>query len=126
MKRSWFGFFLLAALLILALGASWGMERIHQPIAQDLIQAAQCAQDGRWEQAQALLGRAGARWAEWDGLRACLADHTPVEEIDAELSQLPVYAQARQAADFAAACLSTARKVAAMGQAHGLGGGNLL
>ena len=40
MRRSWIGFFMLLVLLAGALGVTWGMEKIHRPIARELEQAA--------------------------------------------------------------------------------------
>ena len=39
MKRSWFGLGLLAVLLAGGLLVTWAMERIHEPVARDLITA---------------------------------------------------------------------------------------
>ena len=46
MKRCWFGAGLLIALLVVSLGVTWGMDKIHEPIAADLNQAAECAELG--------------------------------------------------------------------------------
>ena len=42
MKRCWFGLGLLVVILAISLGVTWGMVKIHEPIAADLRQAAQC------------------------------------------------------------------------------------
>ena len=126
MKRSWIGLFLLLLLLAAALGATWGMERIHTPIARELEQAAELALEGDWERADALSTDADRRWQRWAHFRGCLADHTPMEEIDGLLAQLEVFRKAREDSDFAAACACAARKVEAMGQAHGLSWWNVL
>ena len=49
-----------------------------------------------------------------------------MEEIDGGFAQVKAYSQAGEPADFAAACAQTARRVEAMGQAHGLNWWNVL
>ncbi len=126
MRRSRIGFFLLLVLLAGALGVTWGMEKIHEPIARELEQAADRALAGDWESADALSEDAALRWERWAHFRGCFADHTPMEEIDGILAEVSVCRAAREKADFAAACACAARKVAAMGQAHGLSWWNVL
>lgn len=126
MRRSWIGFFMLLVLLAGALGVTWGMEKIHRPIARELEQAAGRALAGDWESADALSVDAGVRWERWTHFRGCFADHTPMEEVDGVLAEVSVYRAAQEEADFAAACACAARKVAAMGQAHGLSWWNVL
>lgn len=126
MKRSWIGLFLLLVLLILGGLATWGMGRIHEPIAKDLEQAAACSLPGDWESADKFFQNAKVNWKKWEHFRACLADHSPVEEIDAGFAELQVYSAAREDAAFAASCMALARKVAAVGEAHGLYWWNML
>ena len=88
MKRCWFGVGLLAVLLVASLSVTWGMEKIHRPITADLNQAAECAELGDWVNAESLSRRAEAAWNKWEHFRACFADHTPTEEVSAELAAL--------------------------------------
>lgn len=126
MKRSIFGL----VLLLLLLGSSWissiMMDRIHRPIAEKLDQAAVCALESNWQQADLLCGQALEQWQTWAHFRGCFADHAPVEEIEADAASLKVYAANRDGATFAAACYQLARQVQAMGDAHGLLWWNLL
>ena len=55
MKRCWFGAGLLIVLLAVSLGVTWGMDKIHEPIAADLKQAAECAELGDWHNAETTL-----------------------------------------------------------------------
>ena len=126
MKRSWFGFGILLVLLIAALLTTWAMDEIHEPIAGDLEQAAEFALLDDWENAELFYSRAAEKWEKWEHLRACFADHTPVEEISAELAELEIYGIARENAAFAAACAETAEKGEAVGEAHGLVWWNIL
>ena len=126
MKRSWIGLGLLLVLLALGIVTTWAMEKIHAPIESQLQQAAVFALEENWAQADAASQSAISAWDKWEHFRACLADHTPVEEIDAGLEELKIYAAARENAAFAAACAELGRKIAAVGEAHGLVWWNIL
>ena len=126
MKRSWIGFGLLVVLLAASVLVTWGMGRIHQPIVEDLQRAAQAALEEDWENGERFFASAQGQWEKWEHLRACFADHSPVEEIDAAFSELAVYCAARENAAFAAGCMETGEKVAAVGEAHGLVWWNIL
>ena len=126
MRRSWIGFFMLLVLLAGALGVTWGMEKIHRPIARELEQAAGRALAGDWESADALSVDAGVRWERWTHFRGCFADHSPMEEVDAEFARLMAYSAAGEETEFAASCSALSKKVKAMGEAHGLSWWNVL
>ena len=126
MKRSWLGFFLLMALLLGCILVTLAMGRIHEPIAAELSQSAQCAVDGNWEKALSFFQEARNNWEETEHFRTCFADHTPVEEIDADFEMLMVLCAARDATAFAGGCRSLARQVAAVGESHELVWWNLL
>ena len=126
MKRSWLGFFLLMALLLGCILVTLAMGQIHEPIAAELSQAAQCAVDGNWTKAGELLRESQENWEETEHFRTCFADHTPVEEIDADFEMLMVLCAVRDTASFAGGCRSLARQVAAVGEAHELVWWNLL
>lgn len=126
MKRSWIGLGLLLVLLAVGIVTTWAMDKIHGPIEGQLQQAAAFALGGNWEQADAVARQALSDWDKWEHFRACLSDHTPVEEIDAGLEELKIYAAARENAAFAAACAELGRKIAAVGEAHTLVWWNIL
>ena len=126
MKRIWFGAGLLIVLLAVSLGVAWGMDEIHKPIAADLNQAAECAQLGDWHNAEVFSRRAESAWKQWEHFRACFADHTPTEEVGAEMAAMDTARQERETADFAASCARAAKMVKAVGDAHGLCWWNLL
>ena len=125
MKRSWFGMALLLVLLGASLLVTWAMGEIHEPVARDLITAGEYALAGDWLQAGRLLRQAGDFWEEKQKLRACFADHEPMEELDACFAQLEIYFRMKEETAFAAVCGETARRVRAMGEAHGLKWENL-
>ena len=126
MKRCWFGAGLLIALLVVRLGVTWGMDNIHEPIAADLNQAAECAELGDWRNAENFSRRAEENWNKWEHFRACFADHTPTEEVGAELAAMDTARQERETAEFAASCARAAKMVQAVGDAHALYWWNLL
>lgn len=120
MKRSWIGLVLLLVLLTAGLLTTWAMARIHEPIARNLEQAAQCVILGDWVNADKFSREARDSWEKWAHFRTCLADHSPVEEIDAGFGALEVYKTAQENVAFAASCMELARKIEAVGEAHGL------
>lgn len=120
MKRSWIGAGLLAVLLAAGLLVTWLMGRIHDPIARDLTEAGESALAGDWDRAEALSQLARQKWEDTEVFRACFADHSPMEEVDACFAMAEVYLRQREQTAFAAACAETAKKAEAMGQAHGL------
>ncbi len=126
MKRCWFGLILLGVLLAVSAASSLVMTRVHSQVEEDLDRAAEFSQAGQWEEADQCFLRAKRTWRSWERLRACLADHNPVEEADAAFAAAEVYLYTRQDTAFAAACRSLARQTAAVGQAHELTWWNIL
>lgn len=126
MKRSWMGFVLLLVLLAAGLVTTREMVSGHEAVEENLDRAAACALLGDWEGAQGYFDKAEADWQARASLRACLADHGPAEEIDAFFSILRMQLVFREASAFTGGCLSLARQVAAVGEAHGLNWRNLL
>lgn len=126
MKRSWIGFSLLLVLLTASLLTTRTMVKIHKPIAGQLQQAAQLAQDEDWPRAEACFRQAQTDWEAKNKLRSCFADHGPVEEIDGEFAALEVCCTRRDTVSFASGCQSLARQVEAVGQAHAVVWWNLL
>lgn len=126
MKRSWMGLILLLVLLAAGIGVTWTMDRIHEPVVRQLRQAAADAAIGDWDDAGQDLDQAKKQWETWEHVRACFSDHSPVEEISANLESLAVFCSAREETAFRAACLELAKQVEAIGDTHGLFWWNLL
>ena len=126
MKRSWMGFALLLVLMAAGFGATWAMGRIHEPVAAQLRQAEADAALGDWDDAEGAFRKAWSQWEKWEHFRACFADHSPVEEIDAGFAALGVYCASREELTFRAACLDLAQQIDAVGEAHGMYWWNLL
>ena len=64
MKRCWFGTALLILILVLGIAVTWLMDQYHTPIAQQLQQAALCAENAQWEQARQYTASARSRWEQ--------------------------------------------------------------
>lgn len=126
MKRCWIGFFMLILLLFASIWSTRLMGRIQEPVAGKLQQAAQCAMEDNWDRAASLFREAEEEWKAWGHIRSCFADHTPVEEIDADFEILKVCCAGRETVSFAGGCRSLARQVAAVGEAHEMVWWNLL
>lgn len=126
MKRSWIGLGLLLILLLLGIITTWFMVDIHRPVEEHLKKASRYALVGDWTRADGAFREAKENWQQWEHERTCLADHSPVEEIDAEFEMLQLYSAAREDAAFAAGCMELARKTAAVGEAHEFVWWNLL
>lgn len=126
MKRCWFGVILLLLLLLASILTTVFMTRIHKDVEADLNRAAQCALDGDWEEADRYFLQAKRTWKSWEHFRTSFADHTPVEEADADFAATQVYGYTRQDVSFASACLQLARQVAAVGEAHAFFWWNIL
>ena len=120
------GAVLLAALLVLGLLSSWDMARTHTAISRQIEDAAWLALTGDWENARTAAAGAESGWEKHRDLSSLLADHTPMEEIDALFARIGICSAARDAAEFAAACGELSRHVMAMGDAHRLTWQNLL
>lgn len=126
MKRSWIGFILLIALLLGSSLSAGYMVTSHKPVEAELLQAAQQAMEGSWEQAESQFRAAEENWKKAEHLRSCFADHNPVEQIDADFEMLKVFCAARETVSFAGGCRSLARQVAAVGEAHEMVWRNLI
>ena len=126
MKRCWIGFFLLLVLLGVGIGTTWGMAKVHDPICQELEQAARSSLAENWGKAAYHTAQAQNQWDRWQLLRASLTDHDPTEEIDALFRALKVYGQCREEVAFSAICRELAKRIEAIGSAHGLVWENIL
>lgn len=124
MKRYCLGISLLLILLIGCLGVWWGMETIHQPITENLEQAAAFSHAGEEASAAKLAVQARETWQKHWHFVAAFADHTPMEEIDDLFHSLDAYAPT--SADFAACCLQLAQRMRAMADVHAFNWWNLL
>lgn len=117
---------LLALLLLGGLFTAWDMGRTHSEISRQIGDAAWFALAEDWEAARTAAAAAEHRWQSHRTLSSLLADHTPMEQIDALFARIGICSAARDATEFAAACSELSRYVQAMGDAHRLSWQNLL
>ena len=126
MKRSWMGLILLILLALASVLSASAMVKLHESVEQELNRAAEAILEDNWKESIAHFEKAREQWQKQEKFRACFADHTPVEEIDAAFQLLQVYGKLREDAAFAAGCRELARKAAAVGEAHAFVWWNLL
>ena len=126
MKRGWLGAGILVIFLILGLAVSYFASKTHQPTSQLLEQAAEKTLSGDFEGGIALATEAKNRWKQqWNGT-ASIADHSPMDEVDALFAELEIYAQTGEKPHFAACCKELAERVEAIADAHKFSWWNVL
>lgn len=126
MKRLLLGLLILAVLLCGCLAISAAMAEIHRPIADCFGTAARLALRENWTEAAAQLERACNRWEKFRPFTAAFADHTPMDEIDALLEEVAIYAEMWENPHFSAACGRLYFLETAMAESHLLRWWNLL
>ena len=117
---------LLAALLLFGLLTSWYMGRQHRTISRGLEESGWMALSGQWSDAREKAQEVKSAWEKNRQLRAALADHTPMEEIDRLFEELTIYAAAGERTEFARCCAALSSHVRAVGEAHRLTWWNVL
>ena len=126
MIRGWFGLGLLVLFLILGFVATMVMDNAHLPTEQLLAQAAEKALDGDFEGAVALGFEAKSRWERhWNGT-ATVADHSPMDDVDALFAEMDIYAATEEKPHFAAVCKELSQRIHAMAEAHRFSWWNIL
>ena len=126
MKRCWFGLILL---LVLLLGCAWSsgyMSKVHSPLSETAMEAADFALEGDWGNAMTLAGRIRTQWENRWGIVAAFADHEPMEQINSLFAQLEIYGRSGDAQNFAAVCAQLSEDTKAIGEAHSFTWWNLL
>ena len=104
MKRLWIGAGLLAVLLLLGIGSTLAMNRIHSPIARQLDSACEAAIAGHWQEARILTAGARGHWENYKEFAACITDHDDLERADAQFARLDTLQRVQASAAFAAVC----------------------
>ena len=126
MKRGWFGAGILVVFLVLGFVVSFFINEAHLPTCQLLNQAAEKTLAGDFESAVPLGLEAKRRWEkQWDAT-AVVADHSPMDDVDALFSEMEIYAKAGEEPHFAACCLELAQRVQAVAEAHKFSWWNVL
>ena len=117
---------ILAVLLAMGVFSSWKMDRVHSAVSRQLEDAAWLALAGDWENARLAVAAAESGWQTHRDLTCLLADHTPMEQIDASFSRIGIFSAARNSMEFAAACSELSCFTRAVAEAHRLSWQNLL
>lgn len=125
MSRIWIGIILLLLFLGLGLWSSISMGTFHKPLAQEIRRAGELAATDL-ESAVKTARAAREKWDSHWGRTAMLADHTPMDEIDAQFELLEGYAAAGRSADFSAHCMRLSAMISATAEAHSFTLRNLL
>ena len=126
MARSRFGAVLLAVLLLLGFAAQWGIAKCQRSVAEDLAGAAQAALEEDWEETDRLVHRAQAQWQRSYCITAALADHDPLEQVDAAFAVLTVWQEAQDPVAMAAGCRDLESRIRALMEEQQLSVRNLL
>lgn len=120
MRRFWIGIVLLSVTLALGIAISVMMPRLHEPIEKQLDAAVSAAERGDWAAAQTLMEDAAGRWWRCRCFTAAVADHEPMESIDAGFAQALAFLQLRDAEEFTASVAGLSRAVWAMAKSQSI------
>ncbi len=126
MKRGWLGVGFLAVFLLAGILISVVMKDAHMPTQELLQQAADATLAGDFDRAVELGMEAKDRWERgWNGT-AIVADHSPMDDIDALFAEMEIYAKTEEEPHFAACCQELAQRLQAMAEAHRFSWWNVL
>lgn len=126
MVRGWLGVGILVVFLVLGIVVMVCMNNAHLPTGEMLKQAAEKTLAGEFDSAVALGMEAKSRWErQWNGT-ATVADHSPMDDVDALFAEMEVYAAAKEEPHFAACCKELSRRIQAMADAHRFSWRNVL
>lgn len=126
MKRLWIGTGLLALVLVLGIWTGSRMKAVHIPTAEDLEDAALWAMRDEWGQAEAHAARAKKNWDKNRPMTASVADHEPMDDIDALFAELEVFAARQDQMAYSSLCVHLAEELKALSEEHRLFWWNLL
>ena len=126
MKRGWLGAGILLVFLVLGLVVSALAAKAHEPTSDLLKQAAEKTLAGDFETGITLGMEAQKRWqSQWNGT-ASIADHSPMDEVDALFAEMEIYARSGEEPHFAACCKELAQRLEAIADAHKFSWWNVL
>ena len=126
MKRGWLGIGILIVFLALGLLVSALAAKAHEPTGDLLKQAAEKTLAGDFEAGITLGMEARERWQrQWNGT-AAIADHSPMDEVDALFAEMEIYARSGEEPHCAACCKELAQRLEAIADAHKFSWWNVL
>ena len=118
MGKGWLGAGLLAVFLILGLCLSAFADKVCLPTESLLEHAAEKTLSGDFSGGIALGAEARTRWEnQWSAI-ASMADHEPMDEVDALFAEMEIYARAGEQPHFAACCKQLARRIHSFADVH--------
>ena len=126
MKRLWIGIALLVIFLLVGCVVTYAFHRIHAPMQTLLEEASAAALGGDWEMAAAKAESAQKIWHRWRNFTATVADHGPLEQMEALFTQLRVYQALDLPGEYAAVCAQLSQMAAAMEESQAFTWWNLL
>lgn len=126
MARGWFGAGILAVFLVLGLILSGVTDKVQLPTGELLEQAAEKTLAGDFEEGIALGTEARSQWERQWKFTAAIADHSPMDEVDALFAEMEIYASTGEAPHFAACCKELSQRLEAIADAHRFSWWNVL
>lgn len=126
MKRIYLGIGLSLAILLAGLWASAFLSGALPPVSEKLETASRMALSGDLPGGYDAARDARAQWKKQWFRTAAFADHTPMDEIDADFAMLDAYAQTDSPAAFAARCARLSALIDAAADTHRLTWWNFL
>lgn len=116
--RTVIGFLLLIALLLGGLYSTCQIQKIQDPIAWKLEQAAGDVAADDWAAATVHCSQATRDWTESRPFTAIYADHNPMEDVDSLFARLEVACMERDRLEAAATCRELSLRLRAISEAH--------
>ena len=126
MIRGWLGAGILVLFLVLGFVVSAVISNAQLPSCALLEEAVEKTLAGDFEKATELGMAAKSQWEKtWDGT-AVVADHSPMEDVDALFAEMEIYAKTGEEPHFAACCKELAQRLQAVADAHKFSWWNVL
>ena len=126
MARGWLGAGILVVFLIFGLMLSGVTDKAHLHTGELLEQAAEKALSDNLAEGIPLGAEAKKRWEKQWFLTAAIADHSPMDEVDALFAEMEIYASTGEAPHFAACCKELSQRLEAIADAHRFSWWNVL
>ena len=125
-SKFYLGIGLLAALLAGSLWICHSINKMQQPVNDQLNIAIRQAEAGDLSQAVSTLNQAQTHWADHRNALASFSNHTPMDDIDILFAETIRYGRNGQPAEFLAGCEQLTLLLTSIGDDHRLTWWNLL
>ena len=124
--RFWIGIILLLCLLITGLFINISLCNSQEQMAQLAKRAEQFAHSGNMSEAKEFTQQAYGLWQQRFQALAAIADHEPLDEVEATFRQALAYSEDQNAEELSASCARLVAGIRAIAQAHALSWWNIL